>query len=599
MKHGKGNNMPVNVQLNNYTLDSVITEDTYLTHYNALNAKVEKFIITEFAPIFMIKRTEEGVMDVEARFSEEFYRSHEKFRLLADSLRELNEDAIPKVEDILQENNTVYIVRQVIDHPTQVNFITDKQMTCSEAYLFMRPLIISLTKAERFDLHFRLTNENLFINRYGQLVLNEIFIWDGDYRLTIQDIVNLLFCLVYGKPYEAKLDSEFDKSLVPSKLFDIMVEIYSGDVMYGSIDDFYKKIKSLIPIKTARAEDGTETQTSYFKVLVAGLSVLLVFAFIFLFVFNVMIPVMNRANPRIADDQVFASLPQEVAGSRTRNFSLVSFTAPRNSSDILNGSFHFVDGVRYFRGFSNGYKLMTESGGASENTLLTDVRPAFITVTGGFVYFADGLRDYHIYRVAADGTGLTRLAEHCASYVHIDGNYMYYTNHDDLDRLYRLDLNTLETSRYMQNAAYYAVTNGGRLFFINGSDDFNLYSSEENRDGEIVLTRLTDSSADNLILYNGLLYYIDIADNRLNVVRLDGAPAGINCPYSMHSFAISGDWVIYIDNNSFYLNAYNFTTEERVTINNSYQHAYVSVTGGEIFAIDYNNSRESRRFALP
>ena len=588
--------MSSGVKLPGYILESVISEDTYLTHYSAVDESGQRCVITEFAPRFMINRTDGG-LTIEDRFADEFNALKEKFHLSADSFRDMADPEFAEIDDVVSENNTVYAVRKMNETPGMFDYLSGKRMKYDEVYLFLRPLLMSFAQAERFNLVFRFNENDLRVNRYGQLTLDKIFSWEESFRSTITDVINLYYRLVYGRPYvKNQTDEDAEGIEVPQKLLDLMLEVLNGDVLYGSMDDFYKKLKSVVGIKTERPGGEGGGANSILKGAIAALSLLVFFGGVFVFLFNVAIPIINKANPRLADETFFAA-PARLGSDEpvSRNFSAFAVTAPEDPGDILNGSFIINDGVEYFRAFKDGFKLVKRDASGNETVLVSDARPAFLIHREGNIYYSDGLSNYAVYMVGENGGTPRLITGDCASHISIAGRFLYYTNHDDRDRLYRIDLETLEPEMVLNVAAYGAVAHGERIYFINGNDNFNLYSVDA-RGGSAAPEKIYEANADNLRVRGNDLYILDLETGEIISVTPNGDAKALALPYKVRSFEIFGPWMVIVEEDTFHLYAYNVENGTRNTLEAGRRTAFAVMADEVVYSIDFYNSRMVRRF---
>jgi hypothetical protein len=255
--------------------------------------------------------------------------------------------------------------------------------------------------------------------------------------------------------------------------------------------------------------------------------------------------------------------------SFVRHHSAYALTHPNDPTEILNGSVTRVGGIMYARVYRNDMFVLakyTETGimsdffGGTEIIITEDVRPAFITAHGDYIYFTDGLSYYRIFRVPADG-GVTDLVMQVnASFLTIAGEYLYFTNHSDRDRLYRIHLETRAAELVLDVIAYDLTYTQGRLFFVNGNDDYTIHSLDLRTPviGESV--RLNDSNSDNLRVNGSAIFYRIVDDGSIARMDLNGNPIPLNIPAQVSTFDINGNFIALIRLNYGVIYFYNLDT---------------------------------------
>jgi hypothetical protein len=602
--------MPLNIELPGFTLESVDSKDNYLTHYSALGEKNVPYTVTEFFPSYMASRSETGGLLVVPRFANEFEIALSKFKRTAQAMMDLNDPSVTPIENIIEANETAYVVRRVSELPTLDTYMSGKRMDFGEAFLFIRPLFIFLTQSQSMgdgiELMFKFTHINLRINRYGMLVLDSMFYWDITYQATIMDISKLYFQLITGSVFDPSTpDPQAFGVTPPPKLDAMLKEVLTDDILYGSIDDYFKKFKSVVDTDTGGPSDdekGSGLSGNIMKWAAIGLAVVFIGALLVLLNL-VVLPAYRHMFPGLANPHM-AHAPaavqpageEEEEEERRPDFFAVAYTNPRDGSDVLNGMFAAYENTFYYRGYNNGPCLIKRSPDGAEHILVHNVRPSFINATGDFVYFSDGLSGNKIYRVTTNGDQLEMLSRHAALYLHLDGNFLYYTNHDDFNRLYRINLRTMEDSLFIPVSALETVILNGTLYFINGSHGFNLFSVDVNA-ANADWTRLNSENSNNLRLFNRLLFFL--VGDEIRITNLSGQPVMFDCPVKAYAFHPAGDWLVIIEAETYALFAYNPETREKVEISTSTASAYVWAYDGRIHVSDYYDSRFKREFPLP
>ena len=591
--------MPLNISVPPYELTSVLSSDNNFSHYNATDYDGNPHIITELYPTYMANRSETGSLVISSRFTQEFATTVEKFEDMAYAMKRLNEVSIAKVEAVITANNTAYVVRKVNTNPTLESYMGDQRMAYEESYEFMRPLIHSLVQASGHSLYFYFSDEDLRVNRYGQLTMDCMFGWGSNLTICIISLAKLYYRLVTGQAYNVATMNAIENPEfgIPPRLRSFIMEILSGDVLYGSMSDFYKKFRFVMDLSASKK--GGEASTgpvSGMRLAIIILSALLVSAMGIL-VYFVAIPVYKQLNPNLADPSLIKP-PQSAQAPEPwqRSFAVITDTHPGDANDILAGAFLEAEGYIYCRSWKNNkYCLIKIDGGGGETLLADGVRPAFITVSGGYVYFCDGLKGYRICRVKTSGGGVEVISENAALNLIADGDNLYYTNHDDRDYLYILDLITMESAPYIKNAAYELRTDGNNLYFINGSRDFYLYMAEPG--DPPALARLSDVDGHHLRFDNGMLYYIDFDEGLVRRITADGQPVGLGCEVKAGAFDVKGEWLVIVDAVNHYLYAYNLHNGALSQISGA-RSAYARIMDDGVYAVDFNYANVTRKVEL-
>jgi hypothetical protein len=593
--------MPLNIGLPGYTLESMSFKDNFLTHYNALaDDNKTAYTITEFNPSYMVNRTESGEMEIVSRFANEYTAALNKYIKMAKAMQKMNNASITPVEDVIEYNNTAYAVRKVNDLPTLGTYMSGKRMDLREAYLFIRPLFLYLAGAQRDELLFSFNEKDLRVNRYGQLVLDGMFVWEIHLHATLVDMMKLYFQLITGKVYDPAIPSIQSYGLtLPPKVETLLNEVFTGDIAYGSIDDFLKKFKSVVDVGGARSggdgnSDGRLSGILKWAAVCLGAVLFVALGFALYFY---LLPAYRDLHPGLANPNfILEPEPMPPSHERTRDFFAVAYTHQRDGGDILNGAFNLHRGSLYYRGYDNGFCLMVRGPGGSEQALVKNVRPSFITVSDDYIYFVDTLSGNQIYRTTLSGGQAELLSSNCALYLQLDGKYLYYTNHDDLDRLYRINLDTKEDASFINHAAYENTMDGSRIIFTNGSWDFNIFSFDTAAE-EPRLVRLNHANSANLRFSNHVLYFL--AGNEIRAMRTDGYPVAINCPIAAYGFHPIRNMLVVIEEETYRVYVYDITTGEQTPLSGNFQAAYVWAEGNTVYAVDYWNNRNIRTFDLP
>jgi hypothetical protein len=593
--------VPLSIQVPGYRLESINKKDNFLIHYNAYDNRDNPCIVTEYFPSYMVSHNENGNVDVVPRFAGEYSTTLIKFINMANAMMTMRDASSTPIEDVIESNNTAYAIRMVNDLPTVSTYMNGKSMETAEAFLFIRPLFLFLAAAQKNECLYKLSESDLRVNRYGQLVLDSMFIWDSNYQSTIMDLAKLYFQLITGAAFDpAKPNPEDYGITLPPRLNVMLKEILDGDILYGSIDDFFKKFKSVVDLETDDDDDEASGRHSsaFLKWIAAGLTTFFIVA-LALLVNMLLLPLyrdlhLDMANPHF----IHAPLPNIPGDQRVHDFFAVAFTNPRNGGDVLDGTFAEHNGTLLMRGYNNGYCLLIREPGREERMLVQNVRPSFMVANDTHVYFTDGLTGQSIYQ--ADLTsGQTRpISPNCALYLVLDGDYLYYTNHDDMDRLYRINLHTLQDELFIKNAAFENMVVDGRLIFTDGNRDFVMTAvSIDEALTDPVFYQLTTTNNANLRLHNDLIYYLD--NTAIRKKTTNGQQVTFNCPLPAYSFHPIDDWLIIIHADTRALSAYHTESGRQVDLSTQFRFAYVWAHGDTVYAVDAHDSRVVHEFRLP
>ena len=601
-------------KLTPYVAEEQIAFDNYYTHYRASATHLEgehSYIVTEFNPSFMVRRNDDGVLEPTERFVMEFETALERFTNLGEALESLNEPFVAPIAEILHLNNTVYIVRQEGGRYRNLEAgLGSKRMEFTEAYVYMRPLLLSLVAAWKKRLIFQFAPGNLGLNSYGQLVLDSMFAWEGDHRHMITELGKLYYRLMAGVEYNPSIPDNplVDDLGLPPRLYATVKELLAGDAHYGSIDDFNKQLRtvldaegkkeiiSAVPVK--KAEPKIVNKKAAIGVIsgIAAVIVLLIAA-------PIIWMVVNQEDE--GGYEGYAAAPGESAplapptpaapAAFVRLHSGYAVTDPRDATVMLNGSFFEQGGEIYQVVYQSGFGLARRRGNAVE-TVVSGVRPAFITAHGEFIYFSDGQDDYNIRRVRADGSGLETVSNHTASFLLVQGNGLFYTNHSDRDFLYRLDLGTMQSEPFLRVAAYETVAHGGRLYFVNGSGNFRIYSVPA--DGGTPV-RVNDANSANLRISGGHIFYRNVEDDSINRVNMQGRPVPLEIDARAAGFDVNGGYIAVLAAGTNELTVYRLADGERISYGIGRASYVMLDSEGTAHFIDYNDSRTLRGATRP
>ena len=600
-----------------YVIKEPIGSDNFYTHYRASHTDNNKtFIVTEFNPSFMVRRTEEGELEATERFILEYETALERFHDLSDAMHGLNEPFIAPVEEVLKKNNTGYLIRELGGRYKSLDMgLGSTTMDYFDAHNFLRPLILGLISAWARQLLFQFKDDEVVLTPYNQLVLDSVFAWEGDHRHSITQLIKLYYRLMAGVAYNPgnPENPALEDLGMPQRLLALVSEILKGEPHYGSIDDFSKHLRTAV-------ESGGRRETAEFpeepkrrpvppKIVKKGAATGLIAGVAGLIILLVVIPiawVIVIQNPAdyeyYADAGIYengdALIEPPLAAQTTfvRLHKGYAITAPRDPTIVLNGSFYMHGNNIFHVQGGDGLAQQNTAGGATNN-LATGVRPAFITAYDGYVYFTDGLADYNIRRVGIDGSGLETISGYTASFLHIHGNYLYFTNHNNRDFLYRLNLSTLQSSNFLNLPAYETVFLGSQLFFVNGASNFRIYSATVSSPVSEPV-RMNQANSDNLRVAGGHIFYRNVEDNTIERISPYGLPLLIDVPIMADSFDIDGTLMAIVEAETNALWFYDMATGDLQSTD--VIAAYVYLRQGIAYALDFNdiNSIHTIRMAI-
>jgi len=599
-----------------FEISEVISSNSFYTNYSATATHLEgnvNFIVTEFNPVYMVDRAEDGVLDPKERFLMEFETALETFINRGEALDSLGEPFIAPIEELIRANNTAYVVRQVDRYTFLEEGLSGKSMDFHEAYQFMRPLIQSLVMASGRGLYFQYEPGDFTLTTYGQLMIDSMFIWEGDFNETLVALAKLYYRLIAGVPYSPEVPENPKMiDIMPTRLAAIMEEALTGDTAFGSIDNFNKEVRTAIDSDPRKATPTTEKPllqhssepTERLKkrtavAILAGLAVCIVG------LMSIPIVLLRGASTEEIADQAYYQYMYALLdaldetyvpeGEFVRIHSAHAVTDPQNPTDMLNGSFLYHNGQKFMRIYQEGYGLARQGPDGSVTMLASNVRPTFITYHGGFVYFSDGLSGYNIRRVRADGSGeLRTISDDMASFLQISGEFLFYTNHSSEDFMYRMDLNTLAGSRFLSVPAYETLIYRGGIYFINGADGFRVNSVPAGQP-ETEPERLNDANSDNLRIGSDI-FYRNLSDNSINRIR-GGVSSRVAYGMPVESFDIYGETLAIIAEGTNRLLFYH--TASSSSQDTGYRAAYAASVPGGALIIDFNNTSLTRLVESP
>ena len=589
-----------------YELIGVVTGDSYLTHYKAKDDKNDDYIITEFYPTYMVQRGEDDSrLDVSERFAKEFVKEREEFIRRVTAFEELEDHSIHPAIEVFERNNTAYLVRKACVLTPVETYMGGQQMDYLEAYQFIKPLLMGMAQAAESGILFSFGLQDLRVNSYRQLVLSGVPVWDTDFHPSLIEVVRLYYRLVTG--VEAASEGAPGFSVfgidVPQRLEGLVMEVLTGDILYGSLDDFYRKFKSIID-GSSETDGGSDIRTvKVLKIVAAVLLVVAVFSTSGL-VFGAV--QAYRSNFTWANPELFAS--SDMPELNGNNFTQVAVTHPTNVGDTLNGSFNTHDGFMFLRGqcgmvrrriddtvFIPGAAGLAVAG--DETLIIEGVSPSFIVGYGRYIYFVDSLAGNFIYRALFNGQELERITEHPALYLAAVGGFLYYTSPTQGYHLYRINLATLESQLYLPMPAFSTIVYGSRLYFVSGvgTEYSGLYVVDtETGESEGIIGGV----GFGIRTWNGRVFYKDMWGQVRSIDMLH-RPITTHAPRNVLTFDVFAQWIIFTEEGRHVPRAYNLNTGVSYTLTATEWVSYLWADDGSVYGIDHRNPQVVHQFSLP
>ncbi|MCL2017053.1 MAG: DUF5050 domain-containing protein [Defluviitaleaceae bacterium] len=593
-----------------YTVEDIISNTPFYTNYKASSSNSgdeHSYIITEFNPSFMVRRTETGALEVTERFLIEYETAFERFVKLGEAFKNLEEQFIAKITEFIQTNNTAYIVRVIERYGNlEQEFPNSERMDFNDAYVAFRPLLQGLVSANKLGLFFQYEEGSFCVNHHRQLMFDSMFNWEDDHMLSIKSVTGLFYRLVAGYDFGSSGSPTIDDLSLPPKLTKTFKEILEGEPTYGSLDDFSKQLRTVMEAEGRKdiiAEKPKTIKPSKPVKKIVGIAVIAAVSLVMITLvtvpFILVSSMMNEDPEEMAyeEDGFVYQITQIVPTAFVRMHTAYAITDPRDPTVMLNGAFFQQAGSLYFRSSQGGGALLRQSATGADTVLATNVRPAFITVQGNYIYFSDGFADYNVRRVHTTGGDVETISENMASFLQVASNNLFYTNHNNRDFLYRLDLNTLESEPFLRVATYETIIHAGQIYFINGNRGFRVYTVPLT-EPTAAPVRLNNANSDNLRISGGYIFYRNLATSTIHRMTLGGGELSAPIiPFAVASFDINGNTMAIIEENSQEVWIYNIATGE---LQSTGAMASYAVAGNNMaYIIDYNDSTLNRLAELP
>ncbi|MCL2187720.1 MAG: DUF5050 domain-containing protein [Defluviitaleaceae bacterium] len=607
--------MALDIQLEPYMLESVLVRDSYLTHYQASGAGRAQFVATEFYPTYMADRQPNGTLKISERFTKEFEDELNSFRKRANAMNEIKGAILP-IEGVLDNNNTAYVVRRQCSFTTVENYMQNQKMEYVEAFQFIRPLLLSLGQAQAQGVVFTFSIKDLRVNPQRELMLDATFSWDLNFNPSIVELARLYFKLITGHTYTKDKPNVADYEVtIPPRLEAILTEALSGaELLYGSIDDFHKKIKYELDLEAgATSSSGSAMSTRVMNIASRVLFVLVAVALVGMVYGGIL---AYRAGSRWASPQWFADAsitPPE------NDFTKVALTHPRNTGDTIGGSFHFYDVFLFYR--SDWGRPVLARRRVAERALqmpgvvttdeevlfIDNVLPSFISTWreedgDSYLFFVDGLSNNAIYRANVYGTSrnLTRISDNTAMHMVIVGDELFYANYDNNNYLYRINLNTMDERLILTMPIHGATTDGERLFLLSGDPDglFNVFTSHPEAPTRL---RHLATNAGQTLFYNRHLeaVFFNTEQGHVRGVTAEGEPTYSWNNINAYHFTFDADWLMFTEPGRLQPRAIHVRLGDQITLDTSYWLTYIWAHDGVLYGIDHASPSRIRMIQLP
>lgn|GEM_PF-618954 len=597
--------VPLPIDVKPYSLNGVIGGDNYLTHYKAVTAEGNEFTITEFNPAYMVSRDDDGVLQVSERFTKEFFTDREEFLRRIEVFQELRDASLHPVVETFERNNSAYLVRRACGLTTIDQYMGSHQMDFDEAYYFIRPLLLSMAQAAEKGVVFNIGPNDFRVNSYKNLVICAPISWDNNFHSPLTQIVKLYYRLITGvdAPDQGAPGFSAYGIDVPGRIEAMVSEILGGDILYGSLDDFFKKFKALIDgTKEASQDDGKKT-LAVMRGVAAVLAIMFAISLTGLALGWVR---AYRANNFWANPDNFAT--DETLNPPPHDFSAVTITHPRNAADALRGSFATYSGFMLFRG-ENG--LMSRLFGdvifvpgaagilalADDRLIIPDVLPSFIVGHGGYLYFSDANSYGRIYRATTSGEELTRMTHDAALNLAVVNDYLFYTNADYNHYLHLYDINRERHEVILRQPVTATLASGSYLFFIAEQDDYSvLYSWDLN---ENIRRELSRNVSGSTLGINGDIVFFFGADGLIHAVSSEGRHVFTLPLENVRTFDVFFQWIVFTEEGVHVPRAYNMDTRTLTTLSNTEWVSHIWAHDGRIYGIDHRNPTLVHNFQFP
>ena len=596
------------INVSPYTLEGVVAGDNYLTHYKAKNDDNEDFYITEFFPSYMAQRDDDsGDLVISETFANEFIESRLEFIRRAEELEKIRDASLHPIIEVFQRNNTAYVVRRVCTMTTVESYMGGQQMDFDEAFHFFRPALLSLAQAAEQKIMFSLSIRDFRVNHFRQLVSCGPLAWDTDFHPTLKQIAKLYYKLVTGvEAAETNTPGFAIYGLsVPPRIEGIILEVLNGEILYGSLYDFFKQFKALVDGSSDTPQSDGRTMMKILRISAAVLCVGLVVSSVFLIREAVR---TYRAetfwtNPAIFADPLIVEAPP-------LDFSRITLTHPTNNMDAINGTFGLYGGFMFFRDAEGIMRRRVEDmmviPGAmgvlavhDDTIVLRGVRPAFITGYSGFVYFIDTSSDSAIYRMRVNGDDFERISDFAALNLTALDGFLYFTRPDTNNYLFRKNLNNFQVELVLPMPVFATLTDEISQLYIMAGEPYTENSGLYVLDlVNYEITPLAGGVGSVIRRFHDTLFYLDMY-GRINTIRVDGVHTGVLAPANVRSFDVFFQWIVFTEEGRHVPRAFNMNNGRFFTLSSTEWLSYVWVREETVFGLDQRNPNVIHSFQLP
>ena len=598
--------MALPIDLSPFVLQNVVSGDNYLTHYNAVGDEGEEYIITEFYPKYMAMRQDSGELVPSDQFLIEFSNDRDDFIQRATALEDIRDASIHPVHQVIEKNNTAYLVRRVCTLTKIESYMSGQQMDYDEAFFFLRPLLLSAAQAAEHDIYFDMHLQEYRVNSFRQVVCCANLNWEKDFHPTLTQLARLYYRLVTGvEPADENAPGFSVYGVnVPTRVDTLIMNVLRGEILYGSLDDFYKTFKSLIDTGTDQGPTTSKTTMAILRGVAAALCLGLVAASVFLVQGALGV---YRASSFWADPAIFAS--PDPTPSPAMDFTQHALIHPRNRGDAINGSITVFDGFMFMRD-SRGMlrRLVTELmvipgaagvlAAAEDIIIVSDVMPSFIVGHNGMIYFSDMMRDGMLFRSALNGDDFEQVTDFPVLHPTVVGDAMFFAHGGSDYHLYRLNLLTDAIEPIFRFPVFGMLVEGNQLYFLAGepnTEDSGLYVIDLQEGG---ISWLYVGVGMGIRSFMETIYFIN-SNGYIRTITTAGEHGYVEGPRNVVSFDVFFQWVAFTEEGRHVLRAVNTDTGASHTLTSFDWTSYVRIHDGLVYTIDHSSPTQVRAFELP
>jgi internalin A len=253
------------------------------------------------------------------------------------------------------------------------------------------------------------------------------------------------------------------------------------------------------------------------------------------------------------------------------------------NGNLVNGGYYLQQGDWvYYADYINGFQMFKRSlDGTQRSRVTTDDHIRSINILGEWIYYMGYMG---VYKVKTDGNGLTWLAPGSGQVIVYD-NYIYY---NDWEEMYRMDLD----GGNRKLLGRFDIQNGSSLWQhqFNIADGFIYFTNGVN----IYKVSLDGTSSTHL--YGGAISYINVVgdwiyyldgnrENAIYKMKTDGTEQGtLVCSDSGRNMNIEGGYIYYSnlnDNSTLYRMNLDGTGKKKLSTMPVYD--YINISGEWIY----------------